>query len=106
MTKLTISLFAIAGGALLAVGCGGSDTPSVAPTISIVSPASNASATLGTDAQLSLAVMFTTTNFLLRSANSSGCGIGCGHVDLLVDGSACNTSPNGYNNEGSASPID
>ena len=106
MRKLTISLFAIASGALMAAGCGGSDTPSVAPTISIVSPASNASATLGTDAQLSLPVMFTTTNFLLMPINSGGCGVGCGHADLLIDGSACNTAPAGYNNEGSASPID
>jgi hypothetical protein len=106
MKTLTTSLFAIAGGALLAVGCGGSDAPSVAPTISIVSPASNASATLGTDAQLSLSVMFTTTNFVLMPINSIGCGVGCGHVDLLIDGSACNTGVMGYNNEGSASPLD
>lgn len=105
MKKLTTSLFAIASGALMAVGCGGSDTPSVAPTISIVSPASNATATLGTDAQLSLPVMFTTTNFLLMPINSAGCGVGCGHVDLLIDGSACNTSPAGYNSESAASPI-
>ncbi|MCA1664444.1 MAG: hypothetical protein LC659_09280 [Myxococcales bacterium] len=61
---------------------------------------------MGTDAQLSLPVMFTTTNFLLMPINSSGCGVGCGHVDLLIDGSACNTAPMGYNNEGAASPID
>ena len=106
MKRLTTSLFAIAGGALMAAGCGGSETTSVAPTISIVSPANNASATLGTDAQLSLSVMFATTNFLLMPINSNGCGVGCGHVDLLIDGSACNTSPMGFNNEGAASPID
>jgi hypothetical protein len=104
MKTLVTSLLAIAAAALLAVGCG-SGTPSVAPSISITSPSNNATSTLGTDAELSLPVTFTTTNYLLMPANSAGCGVGCGHVDVLIDGSACNHSPSSHNNEGSASPV-
>ena len=83
MRKLTISLFAIVGGALLAAGCGGADTPSVARA----SRSSRRRATRRSDLgrlmrSSAWSVMFTTTNFVLMPINSSGCGVGCGHVDL------------------------
>src|SRR5690349_5211356 len=101
MKTLMTSLFVVTSAALAAAGCG--DTPemlSVAPSISITAPSSNATSTLGTDAQLSLPITFTTTNFLLKAPNSDGCGVGCGHVHLLIDGSACNMAQAQYNNEG------
>lgn len=98
-----LSIAATAAFALPA--CDDSSNPTVAPTIAITTPANNASVTLATDADLSLAISFTTTNFVLRSAGSSGCGVGCGHVNLLIDGAACNVAAQSQNTQGAASPL-
>ena len=105
MKLRTIGLLTISSCALMTLGCGGSSAKSVAPAIAIVTPTGSGTSTLGTDDQLKLPVTFTTTNFLLMTAESLGCGVGCGHVELLIDGTACNSSPLSYNNEGAASPI-
>src|SRR5689334_7876348 len=106
MFNRTIGFLISGMGALLVSGCDSGTPATVAPTISIISPSGGASVSLGTDSQLSLPVTFKTTNFLLMTANSPGCGVGCGHVDLLVDGSACNSPPAANNDSGAASPID
>lgn len=76
-----------------------------APSIAITSPSAGGHVTLGTDVNKSIPITFTTANFTLAAPGTPTCGTGCGHVHVLVDGTACNASMQAYNAEGSASPI-
>lgn len=76
-----------------------------APSIAITSPTAGAHVTLGTDVNKSIPITFTTQNFTLAAPGTPSCGSGCGHVHILVDGTACNATSANYNAEGSASPI-
>jgi hypothetical protein len=75
------------------------------PSIAITSPNPGETVTLGMDVNKSLPIAFTTQNFTLAAAGTSGCGSGCGHVNILIDGTACNAIGTGYNATGSASPL-
>jgi hypothetical protein len=88
---------------LSAVSCGSSSsTPASdggAQTVAIVSPLANAS--ISTATSTDVPVMFTVTNFTL-DVPQTGCGgvasDTCGHVHLLIDGTACNGLNLPYNN--------
>jgi len=94
---------------LTAVSCGSSSsTPASdggAPSVTIVSPATGA--IISTATPPDVPVMFTVTNFTF-DVPVTGCGgvssDNCGHIHLLIDGTACNATasdPDGaapYNN--------
>lgn len=89
------SLAAIA--AVLIAACGGSSSTGTSgsnATVAITSPQSGASVALGTDAQKSVPVSFTLTNFTLKPAGSCAGAANCGHIHLVIDAatSPCNTS--------------
>ncbi len=94
----------IGGIAAIASGCGGSSKPSVTPTLNITSPATGSTVTM--NAQLTSPVVFATENFTLKAAGTPGCGVGCGHVQLLIDGALCTPAGASWNNIGATSPID
>jgi hypothetical protein len=77
-------------------------------TIQITSPANNASVN-ATAAAPDVDVAFTVSNFTLRDPALKSCGTmpGCGHVHIVVDGTACNDkdAEGPYNATGFASPI-
>jgi hypothetical protein len=83
------------------IGCGGSSSsPSGTPSISFTAPASSASVALGTDANKSVAVSFTTSNFTVQAPGSCPNATNCGHVHLLIDSSStCTSGSLGYNAE-------
>lgn len=105
---------------LTAVSCGSSSsTPASdggAPSVTIVSPASGA--TISTAASTDVPVMFTVTNFTF-DVPVTGCGgvpsDNCGHIHLLIDGTACNATAsdpggaapynNAYPNTGDTGPF-
>jgi len=88
-----------------AFGCGSSNSTSTA-TIKISSPTAGAMVAAGTDADKSVPVTFTVTNFTLMAPGACGSVADtCGHVHLLIDGTACNVAPSPYNNAGATSPI-
>lgn len=59
------------------------------PSIAITSPASGVS--VSTTTSTDVPVVFTVTNFALMAAGTCGAvNDNCGHVHLLVDGTACN----------------
>jgi hypothetical protein len=77
------------------------------PTISITSPAANATV-MSTPPDDTVPVGYTTTNFMGVAALSAGCdnaSNNCGHVHVLVDGSMCTPTNSPYNNDGFTSPI-
>jgi hypothetical protein len=76
-----------------------------APSIAITMPTAGATVTLGMDVNKSVPITFTTENFTLAAPGTPGCGTGCGHVHITVDGVACNAPTEDYNAEGSASPV-
>jgi hypothetical protein len=95
----------------LALGaCGGSSSPAGAPTVAITTPTANQAVTVhmsdatgGPD----LPVAYTTTNFTLKAPGTCGSvSKTCGHIHLLIDGSACNDtgSHSPYNAASVASP--
>jgi hypothetical protein len=97
------------------VACGNSSSGSgngssgggSAPSISITMPAANAMVTL-TKPMDNVPVAFTVQNFTMVNAGDASCANtsnNCGHVHLLVDGSACTPAGMPYNNWGYASPI-
>jgi hypothetical protein len=104
-----------AGGAAGKSGAGGGGgSGSATQSISIDAPANGAS--VGPTATYpdypDVPVKFTVKNFVLMAPGSDmpagKCAAGvCGHVHLLVDGTACNDTGNNfpYNNAGAASPI-
>ncbi len=75
------------------------------PSIAITSPQAGETITLAADVNKSFPIAFTTENFTLAAPGTPTCGTGCGHVHVLVDGDACNSSTQTYNAEGSTSPI-
>jgi len=74
------------------------------PTIAITSPANNGTLTLAADKTGDIA--FTTTNFTLKAPGSCAGAALCGHVHVLVDGTACNDTASAapYNIAANASP--
>jgi hypothetical protein len=84
-------------------GSSGGSTGGGAPTIAITAPADNATVTVGTDASKSVPVTLAVTNFTLMAIGSCANHHDdhCGHVHLLVDGTACNDPNAGgpYNND-------
>jgi hypothetical protein len=95
MTRLVCAAF-------LTVSCGGSSSPSNA-TIAITSPAANDSVLLGVDAGKSVTITYALTNFTAKPAGTCGSTPNCGHIHLLIDGSACTPAGGQYNND-SGSP--
>jgi hypothetical protein len=86
---------------------GGSSGGGGAPSISITMPAANAMVTL-TKPMDNVPVAFTVQNFTMVNAGDASCANtsnNCGHVHLLIDGSACTPAGMPYNNWGYASPI-
>jgi hypothetical protein len=55
-----------------------------------------------------VSISFETSNFVLVPPGDPSCidSENCGHVHLLVDGSACSPAGQPYNNDGQSSPID
>jgi hypothetical protein len=88
--------------ALTALGCGSDSksspgavtTPSDGgpPTIKITSPANGATVSPASDSDFpDVPVTLAITNFTLKAPASADCPSGtCGHVHLMVDGTACN----------------
>ena len=80
---------AIVLGVALAACGGSSDHPDAA--IAITQPTASASVALGTDADKSVTITYTLTNFTVKTPG--GCGgpsANCGHVHVLIDGPVCN----------------
>ena len=75
------------------------------PTLTIDAPAAGASVALGADADRSVPVSFTVTDFTLKAPGTCAGASACGHVHLLIDDAACNTAGSPYNNAGAASPM-
>jgi hypothetical protein len=74
--------------AIVAAGaCGGSSAK--VPTIAVTTPAAGASVALGTDADKSVTLGITLANFDVKPANHCGGLANCGHIHVLIDGSAC-----------------
>jgi hypothetical protein len=76
------------------------------PTITITSPANNGTLTLAADKTGD--IVFTTTNFTLKAPGTCAGAALCGHVHVLIDGTACNDTagspPPPYNIAANASP--
>ena len=88
---------AIVLGVALAACGGSSDHPDAA--IAITQPTASASVALGTDADKSVTITYTLTNFTVKTPG--GCGgpsANCGHVHVLIDGPVCNNGTDAYNN--------
>jgi hypothetical protein len=99
----TLSL-AACGLLTFALGCGGSTIGTTLPSVTITSPLTGATVT--PDADKSVLVAFTVNNFTLKGPGMCGSvSDACGHVHLLIDGSACTPAGKPYNNGGAASPI-
>jgi hypothetical protein len=83
---------------LCAVSCGGSSSSPA--TVAITAPAAGSTITLGTDADKSVPVSFTTTNFTVQPPGSCSNSLTCGHVHLLIDGpTGCINGTLAYDNE-------
>jgi hypothetical protein len=84
-------------------GTSDSGTGAATATIAITAPANNATITLAADK--TSPITFTTTNFTLMAPGTCNGAANCGHVHVLIDGSACN-DPSGppYNVAANASP--
>jgi hypothetical protein len=70
------------------------------PTLSITMPTSGATVT-PTGAMSTVDVAFTVTNFSFFAPGAAGCDAksdNCGHIHVLVDGSACTPSGSPYDN--------
>jgi hypothetical protein len=83
----------------LVAACGASGG---APAVTISSPMPNQMVTAAADKSIPIA--FALTNFVLMPAGTAGCNAGCGHIHVLVDGSACTPTGDPYNNDASSSP--
>lgn len=75
------------------------------PTIAIVAPAQNSVVPLGADADQGVEVRYSVRNFTLQAPGTCGATPSCGHVHLLVDGTACNATGAPYNNAGAGGPL-
>ena len=75
------------------------------PTITITSPAPNASITTAADGDRTVHVGFQVTDLTLRSPGTCLAGDEpCGHVRVQVDGDACNTAGGAFNSVAASSP--
>ncbi len=77
-----------------------------APTLTITGISAGASIAVTTDAGASktIAIPFTITNFTLMNAGTCPGGasnLSCGHIHVLVDGSACTPAGSPYDNQDS-----
>lgn len=81
----------------------------VPPTLTLTAPAANAVVALGTDADKSIALTFTSTNLTLKAAGQCGSDTSnCGSLAVEVDGDSCDDAATGtpaVNSRGTASPI-
>ncbi|HEY3357655.1 MAG TPA: plastocyanin/azurin family copper-binding protein [Polyangia bacterium] len=98
---------ALAFCSLLVVACDENEHPaaSAGPSITITSPANNAAVSADAN-NPDVPINFTVKNFTLQDIGTCAGAPLCGHVEVFVDGTACN-DPSGkpYNNAGSSSPI-
>jgi hypothetical protein len=118
---LKLSAFALAMGSV-AMGCsssngsapdGGGGTGEgggTLPTISISSPTAGSTVTVmtttGSPAQKVVPITFATTLTLMAPGACGSVSTTCGHVHLLIDGTACTPSGQPYNNAAtSAGPV-
>ncbi|MHB1844440.1 MAG: hypothetical protein ACYCWW_06335 [Deltaproteobacteria bacterium] len=84
---------------------GSSTGGAIYPTVSIQAPMANQIVALGGDSNKTVPVQFAVTNFTLMAPGSNSCPAGsCGHIHLLIDGTACNASGAPYDNAATASP--
>ncbi|MFI5306015.1 MAG: hypothetical protein ACHQ53_01605 [Polyangiales bacterium] len=89
-----------AGGGSGSGGSGGG-----APTVKITAPTNNAQV-MANAADPDVPVSFTVTGFTLMDPGKCAGAKMCGHIHVLVDGTACNDTGVPYNAAGSTSPID
>ncbi|HEX9579101.1 MAG TPA: hypothetical protein VF993_15215 [Myxococcales bacterium] len=84
--------------ALALAACGGSSRPD--PTIAIISPVAGATVTMATNADKTVSLTYTLTNFtVMLVGQCSGVAGLCGHIHVLIDGTTCNDlNGDGYNN--------
>jgi hypothetical protein len=80
----------------VAVACSGPPA-----SIAITNPTEGATVPLGTDAQKSVSVSFTTLNFTVQATCSAG---DCGQVYVYIDDAGCDPIGQGYNNNAVSSP--
>lgn len=74
------------------------------PAVAIDWPLQGAAVTLGGDADKSVPMYYSVQNFTLKAPGTCGTETACGHVHVLVDGSACNDTGAPYNNAGATGP--
>lgn len=87
----------LACAALLALAaCGGSSAK--VPAIAITSPAGGSSVALGTDADKTVSIGYTLTNFETRAPGACAGTPNCGHLHVLIDGPTCTPTGQPYNN--------
>jgi hypothetical protein len=94
---------AILTASVVLAACSGESKPS--SPIQIVSPAADASATLLAGEGKELPIAFSIEGITLRPAGTCGSDPDCGHVHLLIDGTACNAPGAPYNVQSAGSPI-
>lgn len=82
----------LAMASLLFAACGGSGGGGSNASVTITSPQSGATVTMGTDK--SVPVTFTLSNFTLKAPGTCGGAASCGHLHLVIDSytSLCNTA--------------
>lgn len=81
-----------------AVGCGGSSTAKL-PVLNITAPSGGALVTLGADK--SAPMSYTVSDFAVKPVGACGSlSTSCGHVHVLIDGTACNPPNSPYNGTG------
>ena len=78
-----------------------SSTPLATPTITIESPANNATVALSATKQITITF---STNYTLKPPGKCAGQPDCGHVWVLVDGTACDIAGKSYNTQALASP--
>lgn len=80
-----------------AAACGGSSTAKT-PALSITAPGAGASVALGTDADQSVNLSYTVSDFAVKPPGACGSvSSSCGHIHILIDGIACNSPNSPYN---------
>ena len=75
--------------------------PLLTPTITIESPANNATVSLPMTKQVAITFR---TNYTLKPPGKCAGQTDCGHLWVLVDSTACDTAGKSYNTQATASP--
>jgi hypothetical protein len=86
---------------LALAACGGSSERKD-PAITITSPTAAQTVNLAADASKSVIVSYTLANFTTAAPGACAGAQNCGHVHVLIDGSACTPSGAAYNNSSSS----